>query len=250
MSGDGELVDVGGYRLWIRCEGAGSPTVVFEAGLGSGHEAWSRVAPEIADRTRVCVYDRAGIGRSEPRPETTSTPGAMADELARLLEASGIAGPVVLVGHSYGGMVVQLAADRYPALVDGVVLVDSSSGSQFEEGFEVTDHVWNDGPAEIDKPSSIIELADVELGAIPLVVLTQDGLTGDLGSAWARYQRLLASLSTTSVHLTATGAGHGIQDESPALVIAAVAAVLEALAGGDLPPCTAFEAAGGACFEG
>ena len=242
------LFDVGGFSLWLECAGSGSPTVLFEAGLGSGQEAWSAVAPRVARSARACTYDRAGIGQSESRPETTTTAGAMADELARLLVAAGIDGPIVLVGHSNGGMVVQLAADRIPA-VAGVVLVDSSSGPQFAERFSVTNHVWDDSGTVIDQEGTVTELAAVELGEVPLVVLTQAGLEGDLGAAWARYQVGLATLSPNSLHLTATGAGHGIQMEAPNLVVAAVAAVVDAATGAaPLPACTEFQAVGGDCF--
>ena len=161
----------------------------------------------------------------------------------------GFDSPIVLAGHSYGGMVVQLAADRRPDLVSGFVLVDSSSGRQFEEAFPVTDFVWEDGATEVDKVGSAAELAAVDLGDIPLVVLTQDGLDGDLGADWARFQTELAGLSTTSLHLTATGAGHGIPAEAPDLVVAAVTAVVDAIEGTPLPPCADFATAGGACFD-
>lgn len=246
----GELVDVGGYRLWIECEAEGSPTVVFEAGLGSGHEAWSRTKLDVADGARVCVYDRAGLGRSEPRPAASATAGAMADELGRLLASAGISGKVVLVGHSYGGMVVQLIADRHPELVAGVVLIDSSSGPQFDEPFPVTDHVWLDGSTEVDQPGSVAELDAVDLGAIPLVVLTQDGLEGEIGAMWTRYQVGLAEQSSNALHLTASGAGHTIQNDAPELVAAVIASVIDAVAGAALPPCEEFEAVGGACLEG
>jgi pimeloyl-ACP methyl ester carboxylesterase len=246
---EGRLVDIGGFSLWIECQGAGESTVVLEAGLGDGARAWTQVARRLAETTRVCVYDRAGIGRSEPRPERVATAGVMADELGRLLDAAAIDGPVVLAGHSYGGMVVQLAADRRPDLVAGVVLVDSSSGRQFEEAFPVTHFAWEDGSTEVDKVGSAAELAAVDLGAIPLVVLTQDGLDGELGADWERFQAELAGLSTTSLHLTATGAGHGIPTEAPGLVVAAVSAVVDAVEGAQLPPCADFAAAGGACFE-
>ena len=89
----------------------------------------------------------------------------------------------------------------------------------------------------------------MDLGAIPLVVLTQDGLDGVLGADWARYQTQLAALSSNSRHVTATGAGHGIQDKSPDLVVAAITAVLDAAADAiALPDCAAFSIAGGACF--
>lgn len=126
----GEMVDVGGYRLHLYCQGTGSPTVVIEAGQGDFGLSWSLVQPELAQTSHVCVYDRAGLGWSDPspRPRTLET---MVDELYTLLTNAGIPGPYVLVGHSLGGMAVRLYAHHYPQDVAGMVLVDSSHEEQF-----------------------------------------------------------------------------------------------------------------------
>src|SRR5919202_5511772 len=94
----GQLVDVGGYRLHIHCIGEGSPTVILESGLPNFSSDWAWVQPEVAKTTRVCAYDRAGLGWSDasPRPRTTAV---MADELALLLDRADIRGPYVLVAH-------------------------------------------------------------------------------------------------------------------------------------------------------
>jgi pimeloyl-ACP methyl ester carboxylesterase len=126
----GEMVDVGGYRLHLYCQGTGSPTVVIEAGQGDFGLSWSLVQPELAQTSRVCVYDRAGLGWSDPspRPRTLET---MVDELHTLLTNAGIPGPYVLVGHSLGGMAVRLYAHHYSQDVAAMVLVDSSHEDQF-----------------------------------------------------------------------------------------------------------------------
>jgi pimeloyl-ACP methyl ester carboxylesterase len=120
----GQLVDVGGSRLHIYCVGEGSPTVVLDAGLGGFSLDWSLVQPQLAGLTRVCAYDRAGYGWSDPSPQSR-TPGQIADELHTLLVNAGIQGPYVLVGHSAGGKHVRLFADRHPQEVVGMVLVDA-----------------------------------------------------------------------------------------------------------------------------
>jgi pimeloyl-ACP methyl ester carboxylesterase len=121
----GRMVDVGGHRLHIDCSGQGTPTVVLDAGAGEvGSLAWGSVPTEIATRNRVCTYDRAGFGWSEPGPLPRST-GQMVTELRALLTAAGEPGPYVLVGHSLGGKNVRLFAGRYPADVAAVVLVDA-----------------------------------------------------------------------------------------------------------------------------
>jgi pimeloyl-ACP methyl ester carboxylesterase len=126
----GQLVDVGGYRLHIDCQGNGSPTVVMEAGLGDPSLMWALVQPQIITLTRVCVYDRAGLGWSDPSPKPR-TADIMVDELHTLLKDAPIQGPYVLVGHSTGGMLARLYAHTYPTEVVGVVLVDSQHEDQF-----------------------------------------------------------------------------------------------------------------------
>ena len=123
----GRLVDVGGYRLHVNCLGTGSPTVVIDSGLGDWSASWrSWVQPEAAKATRVCTYDRAGMGYSESGP-LPRTAAHFAQELHTLLQHADIPGPYVLVGHSAGGLTVRVFADAYPAEVVGVVLIDSMS---------------------------------------------------------------------------------------------------------------------------
>ncbi|MGZ5790408.1 MAG: alpha/beta fold hydrolase, partial [Burkholderiaceae bacterium] len=119
-----QLVDIGnGRKMNLYCIGAGSPTVVFDSGLSDWGFAWALVHPRIARLTRACVYDRAGLGYSEPshRPGTSAN---MVEDLHRLLLAASIKPPYVLVGHSLGGLNVRLYADRYLHEVAGMVLVD------------------------------------------------------------------------------------------------------------------------------
>jgi pimeloyl-ACP methyl ester carboxylesterase len=120
----GQLVDVGGFRLHIQCVGEGSPTVVLDAGLSGSSLDWSLIQPELGHTTRVCAYDRAGMGWSDPGPQPR-TPRQIADELHTLLTNAGIAGPYVLVGHSLAGKNVRLFALSHPDQVAGMVLVDA-----------------------------------------------------------------------------------------------------------------------------
>ena len=125
----GQMVDVGGYRLHIHCQGEGSPTVVIEAGLGEFSVNWGPVRQEVAKFTRVCTYDRAGLGWSERSPKSRTAQNVV-EELHSLLTNTGIEGPYVLVGHSIGGLYVRLYAHEYPDEVVGMVLVDASHEEQ------------------------------------------------------------------------------------------------------------------------
>jgi len=121
----GEMVNVNGHLMHINCVGRGSPTVILESGLGNMSADWANIQPEVAKTTRVCSYDRAGTGWSEPGP-TPRDPKQIAHELHTLLGKAGIDGPYVLVGQSFGGLYVRMYADLYPKEIAGMLLVDSS----------------------------------------------------------------------------------------------------------------------------
>ena len=121
----GQLIDVGGHKLHISCTGSGSPTVILEGGLGEPGVMMSGwIQPGVATTTQVCVYDRAGKGWSEPS-ETPQDGLSIATDLHTLLSRARVDGPYVLVGHSSGGVYVQVYAARYPEQVAGMVLLDS-----------------------------------------------------------------------------------------------------------------------------
>ena len=123
MRPHGRLISVGTHRLYIDCQGTGSPAVIFDAALGASSVSWSLVQPAVAGLTRACAYDRGGMGwsRAGPLPRTA---GRLAAELHALLEAAGVPPPYVLVGHSFGGFVMRIFAARYRPETAGLVLVD------------------------------------------------------------------------------------------------------------------------------
>jgi pimeloyl-ACP methyl ester carboxylesterase len=120
----GQMVDVGGHRLYIECTGSGSPTVVLQAGLGASSSSWAAVAPKVATSTRVCAYDRAGHGHSDEAAGPQDG-RALAADLHTLLERAGVTGPYVIVGHSSGGPYVRVFAAQYPDEIAGMVLLDA-----------------------------------------------------------------------------------------------------------------------------
>ena len=121
----GHLVDIGGYRLHLWCTGNGAPAVILDTGLGGSSAGWGFVQPDVARFTRVCSYDRAGMGYSDPGP-SPRTARRIASELAELLDRSGIGDPLVLVGASSGGFNVRVFASDHSKRVAGLVLVDAS----------------------------------------------------------------------------------------------------------------------------
>ncbi len=125
----GQLVDVGGYKMHIHCTGQGNPTVILEAGSAEFSVNWAKVQPGVATFTRVCSYDRAGFGWSEPSPHPRTANKTM-EELHTLLVNANIQGPYVLVGHSIGGLLVRVYAHNYPDDVVGLILVDSTHEEQ------------------------------------------------------------------------------------------------------------------------
>jgi pimeloyl-ACP methyl ester carboxylesterase len=127
----GKMVDVGGFRLHINCSGSGSPTVVIESGWGDMSASWGWVQPEVAKTTRICTYDRAGMGWSESSPEPR-TAREFAKELHTLLVNANEPGPYVLVGHSLGGYTVRVYAQDYPEEVAGLVFIDPQNLSASE----------------------------------------------------------------------------------------------------------------------
>ena len=120
----GKLIDIGAQRLHILAAGEGSPTVVLEAGGISWCLDWHLVQTEVAKFTRVCSYDRAGLGWSDSGPRPRSSAQFMV-ELHELLEKAEIRPPYILVGASFGGHTVRLFAKNYPDEVAGVLLLDA-----------------------------------------------------------------------------------------------------------------------------
>lgn len=171
----GERVDIGGYKLHMITEGksAGLPTVVLESGLGVPNpgEDWSKVQPELAKLTKVISYDRAGYGWSD-QADTERTASASAQDLHKLLQASGNSGPYVLVGHSYGGFIVQMFASLYPEETAGLVMVDSS-----QVGQQLSFSNWQLFLMQASRITGVNRLLG-ELGLVPLP--DQDSKSKDL----------------------------------------------------------------------
>lgn len=163
----GQMVDVGGYQMHLYCTGTavdGSPTVILENGLGSTSAAWSLIQPEIAKATRVCSYDRAGMGWSDSSPEPRDAQH-IARELHALLQNAKIPGPYVVVGWSMGGLYARGYAGQYSDEVTGLVLIDSSHPDQ-----------WTSTPDAVAQYESISKMNSVAPALARLGVMRIMGL--------------------------------------------------------------------------
>ncbi len=141
----GRMINIGNNNIHIYCIGEGSPTVLFEAGLGANMLEWSKIHPNISKKTRACVYDRTGYGWSEKgtKPRLISV---ISSELEKLLYEARELYPYILVGHSFGGLIVQKFQQSYPNLVHSMLLIDSMHPDQFRR-FKEEDVGIPSGPA-------------------------------------------------------------------------------------------------------
>jgi pimeloyl-ACP methyl ester carboxylesterase len=154
----GQRIDVGGHRLHLRCTGSGSPTVVLQPGGGDMSSAMGWIEPTVADHTRVCVYDSAGRGWSDPS-DVTQDGAQMMTDLHTLLHRGGVPGPYVLAGHSFGGLYVRIFAAQYPDEVAGMVLIDST-GAHLPASTSAQS--W--GPDDILARASVLASTSARLG--------------------------------------------------------------------------------------
>ena len=125
----GQLVDIGGRRINLQCMGANGPTVVLMSGIFSWSLVWYKTQAEIAHKTRVCAFDRANYGFSDPTPQPQIVSDVVED-LHKALQAGSIPGPYVLVGHSLGGLEARVYAQRWPQEVAGMVIADTSPAGE------------------------------------------------------------------------------------------------------------------------
>jgi pimeloyl-ACP methyl ester carboxylesterase len=246
----GELVDVGGHRLYVNCAGSGSPTVVLEAGLWQSSAYWESIATTVAADSRVCVYDRAGLGQSDPAPGPQDGV-AIATDLHALLDGAQVDGPYLLVGHSSGGVYVKIFASEYPDEVAGMVLLDAQPVEALTElpnypaFYDMTRTISALAPSLsrlgvfpvafarsvrdefAELPTALQQGAALtSLGDRPLIVVTAEA---EAEEGWLPLQERMVNLSTNSVQRLLPDATHAslIEDESDAAV--ASQAILDAV---------------------
>jgi pimeloyl-ACP methyl ester carboxylesterase len=260
-----ESVDIGTHELHIYCIGEGSPAIVIDVGAGESYTSWQSVQEQLAQDTRVCAYDRAGYGQSEPGPMPRDSQRA-AEELHLLLLNSGEEGPYLLVGHSLGGLNAQVFAASYPEQVVGVVLLDPPpQGWMMGEGFPELRELFRQQTAAMEAaadaarassdPEEKAQAAFLEtvaseheellvqsaqqvgaissFGQLPLTVIgatEPDPRFGESSAAfrqfWNSESRELAVKSERGRFILAEGSSHHIHLDAPQLVIEAIREIL------------------------
>ena len=264
-------VDVGGRTMHLVCVGptdTGEPTILLEAGGGGDYLTWGEILPVMQSTHRLCAYDRAGLGQSEPPAEASRTAADQVADLRALLDAAGVSGPFVIGAHSYGATVATLFTQAYPDEVVGLLFVDPQSPrvsarwrdalpapaadepasvTDFRDELETFETDPSLNPEHLHLRTSLAEAAAALdapgplFGDRPVVVLSaettpgpESGLPPDLAKTfdeiWAAGQQELADESTAGSLETVSGAGHEIQVDQPPAVIDALERILDDLA--------------------
>ena len=261
-----KMIDIGTHSLHIRCTGQGRPVVVVDTGAGDTSARWTAIQAQIAQITRVCTYDRAGYGSSEPGPLPRHS-RQIADELQMLLDKAKVPGPYLLVGHSLGAINMQVFADRYPDQVAGLILLDPPpvpfiTGQAFPELYQMfegqtiefqnmVEAARKSTDAEAQAKASYWEAVASEHGALikesaaqvvaiasfsdlPLVVIGSGVPNPGFGAAaedfqqfWIEQSRELATNSTNGKFVLAQESRHHIHEDAPDVVLDAIREMVE-----------------------
>ena len=247
-------IDVGGYRLHMLCAGTGSPTVVIDSGLATDTSLWGSVLLKASKISRICAYDRAGMGESDAPLKKPRTSQDMVDDLHTLLSTTN-SPPYVLVGWSVAGLNVRLFAHQYPAEVAGIVFVDAvhpdqdtrllalvppaASGesvavTQLRDGLSRDANGPSENPEAMDVVASRTQVRSLgALGALPIAVLTAGQsylddpdipkeLQAPFQKEWEAMQNELAQLSSKSTHTVIPLSHHCIPCDYPDAVAKAI----------------------------
>jgi len=255
----GTMIDVGGYNLYLNCTGSGSPTVILEAGLSGDFTSWNTTQPEIAKFTQVCSYDRAGLSYSDPGPKPRNAILTTSD-LHTLLTKANITPPYILVGHSFGGLLIRRYYFEYPDEVAGMVFIESLTEDWWDESLALlptdasNDTVrlanfreylvdgWKnpEGNYEaMDIPAVVAQVRETgNFGDLHVTVLTAEtfnvlnsGLPEDieknLADLFRGEQGRIAALSTNGMQTIISNSGHDMPHDNPQAVIKAITEMIQ-----------------------
>ncbi len=258
-------VDVGGHRLFYQLHGRGTPTVVIDVGVGESFQSWLPIVSDLSKTASVLVYDRAGYGRSEigPLPRNAKTEAA---DLKALLQKADIKGPYVIVGHSLGGLNMQVFVDAYPENIRGLVLLDPPPRSWLGgSAFEGLKRMFLRVTEDLSKAAAAAEqsgneddrrrapflktiasehkemfgstarqvLAVTSFGKVRTIVIASSRPNPEFGKeadAWQKFwieeSRKLARLSTSGEFVLAEQSSHQIHRDAPGLIVGAIRKLL------------------------
>jgi pimeloyl-ACP methyl ester carboxylesterase len=248
----GQVVDLGERGAYVDCRGTGQPTVVLENGMGSGAGGWGTVLDGVAAFTRVCAWDRPGLGRSDGRGEHTV--GDTVEDLRAALDGAGAAPPYVVASHSLGGVYARVFADRFAAEVEGLVFVDAFWPDIHTTTVELSEEFLAHSRADtaetaalvaateaLDWPASLSELAATGSLPVPTEILAVDQ-RGRYDDRWfdpamkaaaiAEWESKLRALFPNGRITIVADSGHVIQFDRPDAVIAAVRRVVHTVRAG------------------
>lgn len=235
-------VDVGGYKLSIRCLGDGTPAVVLDSGAGDTSATWDWVVPEVKRFTKVCAYDRAGLGKSDagPAPRSSET---IVRELHDLLLRAGVPPPYVLVGHSFGGLNMRLYAARHRDDVVGLVLVDATPVEFPEREASLLSAAEREKlrTAAANAPQALRDELDAAAASaaavrdagpppdVPVFVLsaTHRNDPERFREAWSEMQRAMVAAFPRATQILAATSDHYIPFDQPDLVVDSIREVVD-----------------------
>lgn len=244
---EARLISMDDQLLEVRVVGTKTPVVVIEAGFGDHAGRWRDVQDRLAEFATVITYSRAGYGKSGTSP-TRPTPLHVAAKLRSLLRMIGAEGRYVLLGHSWGGLLMRVFAAQYPESVAGLILIDGSHERQYQEYSRLSSTFWEDVRPILDQaaakigggaPAELEVMWDVyrrgtlpeanPLPTVPMVVITvqrpDPSWTGgtEAGlSAWRRLHQELCAHHKEVLHLITDRSGHNVHRDRPQLVVDAV----------------------------
>lgn len=242
-----KMIDVGGRKLDCCVYGKGAPTVVLVSGLEAPQAYWNSVIPELAARTTVVTYDRAGVGKSEIGDLPTHGERSARD-LQALLDKLNVPKPYILVGHSYGGNVVRLFASMDPEDMGGLILEDTQHEDVLVElrkilkgkDLEAFDRLMTDRFRTPEDPKTEADYREITreqlresqpLPRIPFVVLTSSGRAeamrpifsdeaiGEIARSDRALNKKLAALIPGGRQIIVEGTGHDIHVDKPEALI-------------------------------
>jgi pimeloyl-ACP methyl ester carboxylesterase len=243
---DGSLLGVDGNEIWVHRQGTGSPTVVFESGFGNDSSVWASLEKQVRERGfRTFVYDRAGLGRSRISPSAVYSVDNDAQILSEALERCGVDGPIVMVGHSYGGAIGLVLAEKSQQ-VKGLVLLDAVvpgvwGQRELEKNLATMrsqyDEIRRQAP-ELAKvaipfaealPKTVQRIDSITLPAsLPIIdIVAENGQDSPASTAaWREAHERFVGSHPSRTYIFATGSSHKVMKDKEQTVLDAIVTMI------------------------